>query len=200
MIISKIKIHYSLLFLLAISLFTGSFFKILGIIFSIFLHEISHFIFLRMYKVNIKYLELSVIGGILEIEEINLSLSKKLIINFSGICSNLLVIMIIKFLNITYLNYLITYNICIVIFNLIPIIPLDGFRVLNDILSSIYDDEYTYFLIKRIDLICLIMLLIILFILKIYGLVLIWCFLLIKYIKYNIDDKKLKKFYYLLKK
>lgn len=198
--IAKIKIHYSLVFLLILSLFTGSFFKILGIIFCIFLHEFSHFIFLKLFKVKVNHLELSVIGGILDIEEVNLSLIKKLIINCSGICANIFIIIVLKYLSFPSLNYLISYNFCIIIFNLIPIIPLDGFRILNDLLSTIYDDDYTFLLIKRIDLFCLIMLLIILLLLKIYGLFLIWCFLLYKYFKYNIDDKKLKKFLYMLKK
>jgi stage IV sporulation protein FB len=92
MTIAKIKIHYSLIFLLILSLFTGSFFKILGIIICIVLHELSHYLFLRLYKVNVKLLELAVIGGILEIEEVNLPIRKKLIINISGICANILII------------------------------------------------------------------------------------------------------------
>ena len=200
MTIAKIKIHYSLIFLLILSLFTGSLFKILGIIICIFLHEFSHYIFLRLFKVNVNHLELSIIGGILEIEEVSLPTIKKFIINISGICANILIIIILKYLNIHSFNYLISYNFCIIIFNLIPIIPLDGFRILNDLLSSIYDDDYTFLLIKRIDLFCLIMLLIILILLKIYGLFFIWCFLLFKYYKYNIDDKKIKKLLYLLKK
>ena len=105
-----------------------------------------------------------------------------------------------KITNINSLNYLVYYNLFIIIFNLIPIIPLDGFRILNDLLSSIYDDNYTFIIIKKIDSFCLIMMLIILLILKIYGLLLIWCYLLVKYFKYNIDDKKIKNLYYLLKK
>lgn len=198
--IAKIKIHYSLVFLVFLSLFTGSFSKILGIIFCIVIHEFSHYIFLKLFKVNVKYLELSIIGGILDIEEVNLSLIQKLIINAAGVISNLLIIIILKNLNIESLNYLISYNTCIIIFNLIPIIPLDGYRILNDLLSCIYDDDYTFILIKRIDLVCLIMMLIILLILRIYGLFLVWCFLIYKYLQYNNDDKRIKNIYYLLKK
>lgn len=198
--IAKIKIHYSLVFLLILSLFTGSFFKILGIIISILIHEFSHYVFLKLFKVNVKNLELSIIGGILEINDKNISLIKRLLINSAGVISNLIIILLIKITNINSLNYLVYYNLFIIIFNLIPIIPLDGFRILNDLLSSIYDDNYTFIIIKKIDSFCLIMMLIILLILKIYGLLLIWCYLLVKYFKYNIDDKKIKNLYYLLKK
>jgi stage IV sporulation protein FB len=198
--IAEIKIHYSLIFLLILSLFTGSFFKILGIIISILIHEFSHYVFLKLFKVNVKNLELSIIGGILEINDKNISLIKRLLINSAGVISNLIIILLIKITNINSLNYLVYYNLFIIIFNLIPIIPLDGFRILNDLLSSIYDDNYTFIIIKKIDSFCLIMMLIILLILKIYGLLLIWCYLLVKYFKYNIDDKKIKNLYYLLKK
>ena len=198
--IAKIKIHYSLIFLLILSLFTGSFFKIVGIILSILIHEFSHYIFLRLFKVDVKNLELSIIGGILEINDKNISLSKRLVINFAGVISNLIIILLIKISGFKSLNYLLFYNLFIIIFNLIPIIPLDGFRILNDLLSSIYDDNYTFVIIKKIDFFCLFMMLIILLLLKIYGLFLIWCFLVVKYFKYNIDDKKIKNLYYLLKK
>lgn len=198
--IAKIKIHYSLIFLLILSLFTGSFFKIVGIIISILIHEFSHYIFLRIFKVDVKNLELSIIGGILEIYDKNISLSKRLLINFAGVISNLIIILLIKISGVSSLNYLLFYNLFIIIFNLIPIIPLDGFRILNDLLSSIYDDNYTFVIIKKIDFFCLFMMLIILLLLKIYGLFLIWCFLVVKYFKYNIDDKKIKNLYYLFKK
>ena len=198
--IAKIKIHYSLIFLLILSLFTGSFFKIVGIILSILIHEFSHYIFLRLFKVDVKNLELSIIGGILEINDKNISLSKRLVINFAGVISNLIIILLIKISGVKSLNYLLFYNLFIIIFNLIPIIPLDGFRILNDLLSSIYDDNYTFVIIKKIDFFCLFMMLIILLLLKIYGFFLIWCFLVVKYFKYNIDDKKIKNLYYLLKK
>lgn len=198
--IAKIKIHYSLIFLLILSLFTGSFFKIVGIIISILIHEFSHYIFLRIFKVDVKNLELSIIGGILEINDKNISLSKRLLINFAGVISNLIIILLIKISGVSSLNYLLFYNLFIIIFNLIPIIPLDGFRILNDLLSSIYDDNYTFVIIKKIDFFCLFMMLIILLLLKIYGLFLIWCFLVVKYFKYNIDDKKIKNLYYLFKK
>jgi Zn-dependent protease len=72
MIIQKIKIHYSVIFLLIISLFSGNIFRIALLFLSIFTHELSHYFMLRKYNVKIKKLELSIIGGILEYEEINL--------------------------------------------------------------------------------------------------------------------------------
>ena len=198
--IAKIKIHYSLIFLLILSLFTGSFLNILGIIVCIFLHELGHISMLIKYKVKIKYLELSIIGGIIEIEKKELMLYQKLMIDGIGIIINLIIIILISILNLETLNYLIAYNLFMIVFNLIPIIPLDGYRLLNDVLTSIYDEEYSCYLIKKIDIICLMMLLIVMFILKLYGLLLIWCFLLYKYFSYKVDDVQINKIYKLFKK
>ena len=90
--IAKIKIHYSLIFLLILSLFTGSFFNILGILVCIFLHELGHISMLIKFKVNIKYLELSIIGGIIEIEKKELVLYQKLLIDGIGVIINLIII------------------------------------------------------------------------------------------------------------
>lgn len=198
--IAKIKIHYSLIFLLILSLFTGSFLNILGIIVCIFLHELGHISMLIKYKVKIKYLELSIIGGIIEIEKKELMLYQKLMIDGIGIIINLIIIILISILNLETLNYLIAYNLFMIVFNLIPIIPLDGYKLLNDVLTSIYDEEYSCYLIKKIDIICLMMLLIVMFILKLYGLLLIWCFLLYKYFRYKVDDVQINKIYKLFKK
>jgi stage IV sporulation protein FB len=155
---------------------------------------------MKKYNVKIKRLELSIIGGILEYEEVKLKYKKLLLINAAGIVGNLIIIIFIKLLKIESLNYLVTYNFLLIIFNLLPIIPLDGFRILKDTLSLIYDDEYTYLLIKNIDIFCLIMLLIILIIFKLYAQLIIWSFLLYKLINYNIDNKKMQKLVELLKK
>ena len=198
--IAKIKIHYSLIFLLILSLFTGSFFNILGILVCIFLHELGHISMLIKFKVNIKYLELSIIGGIIEIEKKELVLYQKLLIDGIGVIINLIIIILISILNLETMNYLIAYNLFMIVFNLIPIIPLDGYRILNDVLTSIYDEEYSCYLIKKIDIICLMMLLIIMFVMKLYGLLLIWCFLLYKYFRYKVDDVQINKIYKLFKK
>lgn len=200
MIIQKIKIHYSLIFLLIISLFSGSFLKILSLFSCIFLHEMFHYLVLKHYNVKINKIELSVIGGVLDFEYSNFTPKQSIIVDLAGIIANLLIITIIKLLKIDSFNYLISYNIVLIIFNLLPIIPLDGYRLLKDILLIIYEEEFTFAIIKKIDICCLIMLFIIFLILKLYGLILLLIFLLYKLIKYNIDNKKMYKLINLLKK
>ena len=52
---------------------------------------------------------------------------------------NIVIVLILIFLHNDALNYLIKYNIIMIIFNIIPIIPLDGYQIVYDILISIYE-------------------------------------------------------------
>ncbi len=192
----KIRVHYSIFFLVLISLFTDNLFKILVILLCIIIHEFAHFIALSYYKKQLVSIEISLIGGMMNADKEGLSLKAKLIVNLSGVFANLLIIIGLQIFNFNQ-PFLISYNLLMIIFNLIPIIPLDGYQVLNDILLSVYEEEFTFVIIKSIDIICLIILGIILLWLKIYGLFFIWLFLIYKLYMYNLDDKKLKKYFLL---
>lgn len=192
----KIKIHYSVIFLFLVSLFTDNFVKFSLLIICILIHELAHFLVLSYYKKQLVTIEISLIGGIMTADKDGLSLKAKLLINFAGVGANLLIIIFLKLININQ-AYLVYYNILMILFNLIPIIPLDGYQILNDILLNIYDEEYTFVIIKTIDICCLIILGIIFVWFKIYGLIFIWIFLFYKLIKYNIDIQKIKKYLWL---
>lgn len=196
----KIKIHYSLIFLLILSLFTDNFFQILLIILSILVHESCHYLVINHYLNSNYKIEISIIGGMLEVNKNNLNLKQKLLVDFSGIIGNILIIILVKISRLQTLNFLMTYNLSMIVFNLIPILPLDGFQIVNDLLLSIYEEEFTFVIIKIVDYICLIVLGIIILYLKIYGLFLIWIFLVYKIFTYNIDFSKIKKYYLFSKK
>ena len=70
---------------------------------------------------------------------------KKIIIAFSGPLVNYIFILFFCFMKQTYINELIILsNITIGLFNLIPIYPLDGGRILKNIFSIIYGREKSY--------------------------------------------------------
>lgn len=129
---------------------------IIMIIFA-FLHEIGHLIAglilrLRPEKIEIIPVGLTVSFKV-DIEGINkkkgngnMFVIKEIIVAIAGPIVNLL-IFIITLLNEekTYLNNLIMYsNLLIFIFNLIPIYPLDGGRILKGILHIIFGKRTSY--------------------------------------------------------
>ena len=106
---------------------------------SILLHEIAHMIVGVCLGLKIKKIMFNPLGMCLEFigYRENKKTIKKIIINLSGPLFNLIFAIIISYLNIEYkLKVDLFYtNLLLGIFNLLPIIPLDGGKVLKEILS-----------------------------------------------------------------
>ena len=202
----KINIHPSVIILLLISLFSG-FIKELVIFLSItFLHELGHLIAARFYGISSKRITLTMIGGFIDLDSYqHLKTIPQLIINLSGVIVNLVIILIFKVIKLNFLDnniivIIINYNMLMVILNLLPISPLDGYKILNTFLQIIFDEEYTKDCLYYLSLIFLVVITIILFILKLYGYYLIVIFLLFRTIKEKRNDLKILKQYSLFSK
>ena len=68
-------------------------------------------------------------------------------------------------------------------FNILPVLPLDGYRIVYAVLSIWFDDEYTSDLLFYLSMVSLTFLCIIIFITRSFGLFLIAGFLLRKIIE-----------------
>ena len=90
------------------------------------------------------------------------------------------------------MELLVEYNKLMIFINLIPIFPLDGYKIIYSILSNIFDDEYTVDCLFYLSLILIVILLFIIFTLKLYGYLLIMSFLLYKTIEYKRYTRKKK--------
>lgn len=171
---NKFKINnYTYLFFLICAL--CGYLKNISIIFLICtIHELGHVFFIKLFKYEIASVELFPFGGFTTTnKKINSSINKDLIINIGGILFQLIfIITLIIFKNrfniITY-NLYINYNFMLIIFNLLPIIPLDG----NNILHLLLEKFFSYKLSYEINFILSTIMLII--------------FLIINYV-YNIDN------------
>ena len=137
-------------------------------------------------------------GNLLEI--------KKIIVAMAGPLTNLMIILIILHINIDLFSYLIVIyaNLLIMIFNLIPIYPLDGGRILKGILHILDGKEISEKRINNISFITLIILTFIssigIYYLKNVAIFFIIIFLWILYISEDIIYKKRLKIYNLIKK
>ena len=150
-ILKKFKISsYTYLFVLIC--FLCGYLKNILIIMSICLiHELGHIFFIKLFKYEIIKMELLPFGGFTTINEpINSNINKDLFIAFGGIFFQLIFIMILfifknHFNLITYNLYL-NYNLILIIFNLIPIIPLDGSKISELFLEKFFSYHYSYHL------------------------------------------------------
>ena len=163
---------------------------------SILIHEISHIIVAKIFKIKLKNLRISIFGASLEIEKTKKNRNiKKILTYISGPISNLIVAILVKYININEsekINIIYT-NLSLCIFNLLPIIPLDGGNILREILKiklNNVDSNKISIIISKINL-GLLTFIYSIAILKIKN---ITIFLLIMYLWYLnfIEDKKLQ--------
>lgn len=189
-IFNKIKINnYTYLFFLICCL--CGYIKNIIIIFSIcFIHELGHVFFIRLFKYKIIKIELLPFGGYTTIDKhLNSSINKDIIISLGGILFQLLFLLIVIIfknnLNIITYNLIIKYNYILIIFNLIPIIPLDGNKIIHLLLEKYISYEISYKINTFISIILLIIFCICNYIYKIdnYFIISFLAYKLIEYIK-----------------
>ena len=154
------KIHPLYYLVAFLSIITGLFKDFIYITLLIFIHEIGHTIGALYYKWNIKKIIILPFGGITIFNEyINKSLKEEFVILVLGPLFQILFYFILCFFNIE--STLITnYHYSLLLFNLLPIIPLDGSKLLNIILNKITNFKLSHMLTIYISILTIIFLLI----------------------------------------
>lgn len=134
-----IKLDYTTIYILFI-LFICGYIKIgIYILFIVTFHELGHILVCLIFKYKIISITIYPFGGITKIQkDINTSTNKEIILSLAGIFMQILLIPIFKDITFSKLN------ISILIFNLLPIIPLDGSILLKSLLNKIYSFKRTY--------------------------------------------------------
>lgn len=142
MIINNISkyIHINKLtyFFILISFFMASFRQVFYIFFLIIIHEIGHFLAARLFDIELDKIYIYPLGGIAKFYiPYNYSRLKELIILINGpLFQELSKVLLIKLFP-QHTNIITTYHYGILLFNLLPIYPLDGGKILNIFLSFI---------------------------------------------------------------
>lgn len=117
----------------------GSFMPFIILLLLIIVHEIGHFITAIFFRIEVDKIYIYPFGGVSKFNiSLNESLLKEFLILIMGPIFQIIFYFII--INIDYFNNyvkLITvYNYTILLFNLLPIYPLDGGKLLNILLST----------------------------------------------------------------
>ena len=111
----------------------------------VLLHELGHALAAKYFKINTKDITLYPFGGIARISQSPNNCWEDLIISFAGPLANFLIAALLFLISILipaqFLILLILINIAMGAFNLIPIYPLDGGRILNAILSTVVSEN-----------------------------------------------------------
>ncbi len=182
-ILSKLYIHPFFYLFMIITIFTGHFKDFIYITSIIFVHELGHAITGKVLKWDIDKIKIMPMSGLTIFNTlINKPLKEELIILIMGPITQVFLVYLTNF----YIkdDTLILYSNYLLMINLLPIIPLDGSKFINIVLSFITTYLYSYKLTFIISLITLIITFI--YVISIHNLIFIimFIFLIIENIKY----------------
>lgn len=129
-ILNKIYIHPLFLITLFIFVSIGYFRFLIYFMVLIIVHELGHILISLLFKWNIDKIIILPFGGLTKYNEmINRPLIEEFLIAISGIIFQFLFYLLVKdFIDYKYFSFI---NYFIILFNLIPIYPLDGSKILN---------------------------------------------------------------------
>lgn len=202
-ILDKVRIDYSTYILILIGLLSGYIKNIMIILVIVLVHELGHVFFFSLFKMDIESIVIYPFGGVSKVnKKIHERIYKDILISLGGIIFQGLLIIVIYLLykysiivDSTY-NMYISYNKSIILFNLIPIIPLDGSKLLLSICSKYMSYRISY--ITMIFVGCVSLLLFILYnmIFKLNDIV-VYLFLLVSLINCIKEYKYVKGKFYL---
>ena len=135
--ISKyIKIDLTVYIIALISIFTASYNIFIIISFLIFIHELGHFLCAKILNIEVDKIIIYPLGGI---SKFNLPLNSSQITEFliliSGPLFQFLAYILLKKYYTRYTELIDLYHYGILFFNLLPVYPLDGGKLINLLLS-----------------------------------------------------------------
>lgn len=131
-------------FLVLSILLCGYFNYFVVILVILFFHELGHILMIKVFGERIKRVELLPFGAIIRLDmQLSISSIKLLLISSFGVIMQLFLYVPFMYFhnigvisNLTYEIFL-TYNKLIILFNMMPVVPLDGSKVLESILEMI---------------------------------------------------------------
>ena len=163
-ILTKLKINNLSYFIFLSFLLTGFIKNILLIFLIVIIHELGHIFFLKCFGYKILKVEIFPFGGITSTEKlVNSPINKDILIYFGGILFQILLYFVFYLLykngyilENTYhiFNY---YNKSILIFNLLPIKPLDGGEIVLLLLQKFMPFSKSLHIINYISILFLIL-------------------------------------------
>ena len=137
-----IQIHPLLWIVLAGSVLTGFILEMLVLFGVVIIHELGHVAAASSFRWRVKAIRLLPFGGVAEVEENgNMPAWQELLVVLAGPAQNLLMVLVamlcrsIGWWSVGWSEYFIEVNLLIGLFNLLPILPLDGGKLLQTILS-----------------------------------------------------------------
>lgn len=138
----KVKINYFLIPILVLSFYANYLKQLSTVLVVVLLHEGVHCLISYSYHIQVSEIMLFPFGGVVKAEnELGVDPIKEIMIAISGPLFNFALLFLLIFIKTVFrynsegLDFLIRVNIVIGSFNLLPVIPLDGGRVIRSTLT-----------------------------------------------------------------
>jgi len=164
---NKLAIHPLFWFIAASSILTGLFKEFIILFVIIIVHEIGHLSAATYFNFKIEKINLYPFGGYIKFnDKLNRSINEELIVLISGPLLQTIYFFIMSFFynldffNISTYNIICNYHYSLLLFNLLPIFPLDGSKLINLTLSKFLSFKLSHLLMIYISYIFLFVLLI----------------------------------------
>ena len=141
---SKIKIDISTYVIVLLSFLAGYFEYTFLTIIIIIVHEMGHFLTGCFLKLKVKEISLFMFGGVTIFDEdLNLNIFKEILVVVMGPITQIMFYILVYYLytkgfvSVNTMKKVSKINLLLLSFNLLPILPLDGGKILNNILDLI---------------------------------------------------------------
>ncbi len=155
-----LSFHPFFVILMMTSVLTGHFLELLALFSIVFIHEMGHVLAARLFGIKVLSVELLPFGGVAVMEEAgDITAVREIVVALAGPLQNILLVAASLLLHAAgwwdgpFLDYFITSNLLIALFNLLPILPLDGGKVCQALCSIILPYHATLIWSYRISLV-----------------------------------------------
>ena len=142
---NKLNIHITTYLIILISFLAGYFEIVFLTILSIIIHELGHFLTASLLQLKVKEIRIFMFGGVTILDEsLTIDIKKEIITLIMGPLTEIFFLLLIyTFYKNGYVStktweLLLNINILLLSFNLLPILPLDGGKLLNNILDLFF--------------------------------------------------------------
>lgn len=190
----KFKIDPSFFVLFIFVLLSPKQIYLLQIIGALFLHELGHLLFIYLFKIKIVSIKLYAFGFMMELEPHTSIWYQDLFVYGGGLLFNLFGFIACPWKVFKYIN------IGLIILNILPIYPLDGFRLLRTVVEFFFSYYYSFLILFSISICSLIVVFIFLHV-KNCDLLILFNLLYLAYLNYELYKNRKMNFYkFLLQK
>lgn len=149
------KIHFSFLIFMLIFLFSGYINYVVIFMLIITSHELGHIIMIKILGYKINKITIYPMGGVITTNiNINISSNKLFLISISGILMQITLNFIIP-PSINNYELFLHLNRCLIIYNLIPIYPLDGYKIYLSFIERVMPYSLAIKLFYCLSFICI---------------------------------------------